>query len=37
MLLELKRQGMAIFLTTHNMEEATKMCDHVALLNEGVS
>ena len=36
MLLELKRQGMAIFLTTHNMEEATKMCDHVALLNEGV-
>lgn len=27
---------MAVFLTTHNMEEATKLCDHVALLNEGV-
>lgn len=36
MLLQLKKQGMAIFLTTHNMEEATKLCDHVALLNEGV-
>lgn len=36
MLFSLKEQGMAIFLTTHNMEEATKMCDHVALLNEGI-
>ncbi len=36
MLFQLKEEGMAIFLTTHNMEEATKMCDHVALLNEGV-
>ena len=36
MLLKLKEDGMAIFLTTHNMEEATKLCDHVALLNEGV-
>lgn len=36
MLFQLKDEGMAIFLTTHNMEEATKMCDHVALLNEGV-
>lgn len=36
MLLEMKEEGMAIFLTTHNMEEATKLCDHVALLNEGV-
>ncbi|HIV93832.1 ABC transporter ATP-binding protein [Drancourtella sp. An57] len=35
MLLELKESGMAIFLTTHNMEEASKLCDHVALLNEG--
>lgn len=35
MLLQMKNEGMAIFLTTHNMEEATKMCDHVALLNEG--
>lgn len=36
MLLEMKEEGMAIFLTTHNMEEAAKLCDHVALLNEGV-
>lgn len=36
MLLQMKNEGMAIFLTTHNMEEATKMCDHVALLNEGI-
>ena len=33
---ELKDEGMAVFLTTHNMEEAAKLCDHVALLNEGV-
>lgn len=26
---------MAIFLTTHNMEEAARLCDHVALLNDG--
>ncbi len=36
LLKELSAEGMAIFLTTHNMEEATKLCDHVALLNEGV-
>ncbi len=35
LLLELKEEGMAVFLTTHNMEEATKLCDHVALLNKG--
>lgn len=35
MLLELKEQGMAIFLTTHNMEEAAKLCDRVALLHDG--
>lgn len=34
-LLALKGKGMAIFLTTHNMEEATKLCDHVALLHKG--
>ena len=33
---ELRDEGMAIFLTTHNMEEATKLSDQVALLNEGV-
>lgn len=35
MLLDLKKEGMAIFLTTHNMEEATKLCDKVALLYQG--
>lgn len=35
MLLSLKAEGMAIFLTTHNMEEATKLCDNVALLHQG--
>ena len=35
MLLDLKEEGMAIFLTTHNMEEATKLCDRVALLHDG--
>lgn len=36
LLYELKAKGTAIFLTTHNMEEATKLCDTVALLNDGV-
>ena len=36
LLTELKNEGMAIFLTTHNMEEAAKLCDNVALLNDGV-
>lgn len=36
LLFELKEQGTTIFLTTHNMEEATRLCDHVALLNEGI-
>ncbi len=30
-----QKRGAAVFLTTHNMEEAYKICDHVALLNEG--
>ncbi len=35
MLLEMKKEGMTIFLTTHNMYEATKLCDNIALLNQG--
>ena len=35
LLVELKNNGTTIFLTTHNMEEATKMCDTVALLHLG--
>lgn len=30
-----QEKGATIFLTTHNMEEAAKLCDHVALLHEG--
>lgn len=35
LLLELRDKGTAIFLTTHNMEEAAKLCHRVALLHEG--
>lgn len=35
-ILKLRDNGTTIFLTTHNMEEAYKLCDTVALLNEGV-
>lgn len=35
LLLELKQEGITIFLTTHNMVEAHKLSDHIALLNEG--
>ncbi|MCL2632006.1 MAG: ABC transporter ATP-binding protein [Coriobacteriia bacterium] len=32
----LRERGSTIFLTTHNMDEAVKLCDHVALLHKGV-
>ncbi|MBF1713874.1 MAG: ABC transporter ATP-binding protein [Streptococcus intermedius] len=35
LLLEVKKSGATIFLTTHNMEEATKICDSIALLHKG--
>lgn len=35
MMKTLKESGTTIFLTTHNMNEAQKMCNHLALLNEG--
>ena len=35
LLKEVQADGTTIFLTTHNMEEATKLCDRVALLNDG--
>jgi len=35
LLLTLKNEGTTIFLTTHNMEEAYKLCDHISLLNAG--
>lgn len=35
LILEEKQKGTTIFLTTHNMMEASKLCDHVALMNHG--
>ena len=35
-IMDLKRDGCTVFLTTHNMEEAHTLCDTVALLHEGV-
>ena len=35
LILQEKKKGTTIFLTTHNMYEARKLCDHIALLNEG--
>lgn len=35
LIFELKNSGTTILLTTHDMYEATKLCDNVALLNEG--
>lgn len=35
LILEEKAKGTTIFLTTHNMAEAEKLCQHVALLHEG--
>ena len=32
---ELKEAGTTIFLTTHDMVEATEMCDRISLLNQG--
>ena len=35
-ILDKKKEGCTIFLTTHNMDEASMLCDRVALLNEGM-
>jgi ABC-2 type transport system ATP-binding protein len=32
---KLNEDGLTIFLTTHNMEEANQMCDRVAIINKG--
>ena len=34
-LFDLKEKGVTIFLTTHDMNEATKICDNIALLYQG--
>ena len=35
LILSLRERGATIFLTTHNMDEAVKLCDHVSLLHKG--
>lgn len=35
LIMEKKRQGMTIFLTTHDMHVADELCDRVAFINEG--
>ena len=32
---KLNSEGLTIFLTTHNLEEANQMCDRVAIINNG--
>lgn len=34
-LLELKRRGLTMLYTTHYMEEAQRLCDRIAIMNEG--
>ena len=36
LMMEMKNEGTTFFLTTHNMAEASKLCDRIALFNEGV-
>jgi ABC-2 type transport system ATP-binding protein len=31
----LNQDGVTVFLTTHNIEEANQMCDRVAIINQG--
>lgn len=35
LLFDLKKEGVTIFLTTHNMYEVTKLCDNFVLLHQG--
>jgi len=32
---KLRKEGKTIFLTTHNMDEASELCDRVAIINRG--
>ncbi len=36
LILQLKNRGKTIFITTHKMDEAMKLCDRVAVLNKGM-
>ncbi|HLC46242.1 MAG TPA: ABC transporter ATP-binding protein [Candidatus Nanoarchaeia archaeon] len=33
---DLKRQGKTVILTTHYIEEAERLCDHIAVMNKGM-
>jgi len=35
MIRDLNKDGVTVFLTTHNMEEANQLCDRVAIINGG--
>lgn len=35
LIFQLKNQKTTVFLTTHNMDEAVKLCDHLALIHKG--
>jgi len=35
MLRDLNENGVTVFLTTHNMEEASQLCDRIAIINHG--
>jgi ABC-2 type transport system ATP-binding protein len=35
MIAELKEEGVTVFLTTHYLEEAERLCDRIALIVEG--
>lgn len=35
MMLAEKEKGKTVFLTTHTMSEAEKLCDHIVMINEG--
>jgi len=35
LILRLRENGSTVFLTTHNMEEAVKLCDRIGLLHKG--
>jgi len=35
LILELKKDGVTVFLTTHNVEEAGALCDRIAIIKDG--
>lgn len=35
LVLDLKKQGITVFMTTHYMEEASYLCDQIAIIDEG--